>query len=66
MIYEFILRNEFDYPVEKMCKHLKVTKSSFYHWIKKRDLISPTVKKTLLLTDRIQFIFKENKEIYGS
>jgi putative transposase len=66
MIYEFILRNEFDYPVEKMCEYLKVTKSSFYHWSKKRDLISPSSEKTLLLTDRILFLFKDNKEIYGS
>jgi transposase InsO family protein len=49
-----------------MCKYLRVTKSSFYHWSKKRDLISPTSEKTLLLTNRILFLFKDNKQIYGS
>jgi len=66
MIYEFILRNEFGYSVEKMCKYLKITRSSFYHWEKQRDLRSPSNEKTLLLTGRIQFLFKENKQIYGS
>ena len=66
MIYEFILKNEFGYPVEKMCKYLRVTKNSFYDWVKKRDVLSPSNGKVQLLTGRIQFLFDENKQIYGS
>ncbi|MFT6138528.1 MAG: arginine repressor [Salibacteraceae bacterium] len=31
-----------------------------------RDLISQSNKKTLLLTNRIQFLFNQNKQIYGN
>ncbi len=38
MRYEFILRNETKYPVEKMCKSMKVSKNAYYHWVKTNAL----------------------------
>lgn len=66
MIYEFILKNEFRYPVEKMCKCLRVGRSSFYYWFNNNYLTSPLKEKTRLLDNRIRVIFEENRQIYGS
>jgi len=66
MKYQFILNNQEFYPVEKMCKYLKVGRSSYYHWVINNKLTSPSKEKTLFLDRRIKFIFEDNKQIYGS
>ncbi len=66
MKYQFILKNQGFYPVEKMCKYLKVSKSSYYYWTKNKKLTSPSKEKTLFLDRRIKFVFEDNKQIYGS
>lgn len=59
------MRNQKNYPVEKMCKCVKVSKNAYYNWLKNKDLKSiHTAKK--VLKDRIQLIFQDSKEIYGS
>lgn len=65
MRYKFILRNENKYPVEKMCKYMKVSKNAYYHWNKRKDLTSEVTPKTQL-KERIKVIFYESREIYGS
>ena len=65
MRYKFILRNEDNYPVEKMCKCMKVSKNAYYHWCKSKDVISAKSPKTSL-KERIKVIFYESREIYGS
>ena len=65
MRYLFILSNEANYPVEKMCKCMKVSKNAYYHWIKVKSVImseSPKVK----LMKRVRVIFEESRQIYGS
>ena len=65
MRYNFILRNEANYPVEKMCKYMKVSKNAYYHWTKiKRVIISESPKVKLM--KRISVIFKGSRQIYGS
>ena len=65
MRYKFILRNEYTYPVEKMCECMKVSKNSYYHWYKNKDLVVlKTAKKHL--EERIKVIFEESRQIYGS
>ena len=65
MRYQFILKNEDIYPVEKMCKCMKVNKNSFYYWLKNKDVSKMKASKQLLL-ERITFHFKQSREIYGS
>ena len=65
MRYKFILKNEENHPVEKMCKCMKVSKNAYYHWLKNKDLVNiKTVK--ILLKERIKIIFDNSREIYGS
>jgi len=53
------------YPVEKMCKSMRVSKNAYYHWLKNKKV---TVIKTptVHLKERIKIIFEESREIYGS
>ena len=65
MRYWFILRNEEVDPVEKMCKYMKVSKNSFYCWLKKKDLVKVKDSKRILM-ERIKIHFEQSREIYGS
>jgi transposase InsO family protein len=65
MRYAFILRNEYNYPVEKMCKYMKVSKNAYYHWCKNKNTMNTKTNK-MLLKERIKFIFNESRDIYGS
>ena len=67
MKYEFILKNDNIYPVEKMCKYLNISRSAYYYWFdNSNNLMSPLNEKTLLLDQRIRFVFEESRQIYGS
>jgi putative transposase len=39
MKYAFILKNENKYPVEKMCKCMKVSRNAYCHWFKQKSVI---------------------------
>jgi putative transposase len=65
MRYEFILRNENTYSVEKMCKCMEVSKNAYYYWFKNKNL-NKTKPSKIMLKERIKEIFEENKQIYGS
>ncbi|UOB18412.1 IS3 family transposase [Abyssalbus ytuae] len=63
--YEFILSNKGYFPVGKMCKCMKVSKSAFYNWLKTKDIRKE--KESLeYLKNRITVIFEESNQIYGS
>ena len=65
MRYDFILRNKELYPVEKMCHYMKVSKNSYYCWLKNKD--KPGIKSSkIILKQRIRVLFDESKQIYGS
>jgi len=65
MRYKFILKNGNNYPVEKMCRCMRVSKNGYYHWLKSKDLIVLETPK-MKLKERIKVIFEENRQIYGS
>ncbi len=65
MRYNFILRNEANYPVERMCKCMKVSKNAYYHWVKNKDTTALNTTKEKL-KERIKLIFEESRQIYGS
>jgi transposase InsO family protein len=48
-----------------MCKCLRVSKNAYYYWLKSKDSIVVETAKSHLKR-RIQFLFKDSKEIYGS
>lgn len=52
------------FPVEKMCKILKISKSSYYHWLKSG--ISNRAAKNRVLTKEIEDIFEDSNQTYGS
>lgn len=64
MRYKFIMKNENRYPVEKMCKCMKISKSAYYHWLKSKDIVTIQTPK-IYLSERIKVIFHENRQIYG-
>ena len=53
------------YTVEKMCKCMKVSKNSYYYWVKNKGTVSMKPSK-IYLKERIKTIFYDSKEIYGS
>ena len=65
MRYKFILNNEDNYPVEKMCKCMRVSRNSYYHWIKQKDVVVFNTPKKRL-KERIKLIFEQSRQIYGS
>ena len=65
MRYQFILNNEDIYPVEKMCKQMRVSKNSFYSWMKNKDIAKIKASKCLLM-ERVKIHFEQSREIYGS
>jgi putative transposase len=65
MRYNFILRNEDNYPVEKMCKLMRVSKSAYYHWNNTEFLVQKKTPK-MYLKERIKIVFEESRQIYGS
>ncbi len=48
-----------------MCYCLKISKNSYYNWLKNKGVVKESISK-LHLMSRISEIFKENKEVYGS
>lgn len=55
-------RNEF--PIEKMCKVLQVSKSGFYRWLKSGP--SKRARQNKLLTEQIRRIHQQSHGTYGS
>jgi len=54
-MYNFILMNDLNYPVEWMCRSMKVSKNAYYNWRRHQDIVfmsSPTSK----LKSRIKVI----------
>lgn len=48
-----------------MCKCMKVSKNSFYHWVKNKE--KPKIKESkMILQKRILVLFNQNRQVYGS
>lgn len=65
MRYQFILDNIDNFPVEKMCKCVKVSRNAYYYWVNTKDNIVEK-ESLVLLKKRIRLIFKQSRQIYGS
>jgi transposase InsO family protein len=64
MIFDFIKNHEKIFPIEKMCKVLKVSQSGYYRW--KNNFISNRVQKINSIKEKITAIYFESKQRYGS
>ena len=64
MIFDFIKNHEKIFPIEKMCKVLKVSQSGYYRW--KSNFISNRVQKVNSIKEKITAIYFESKQRYGS
>lgn len=64
MIFDFIKNHEKIFPIEKMCKVLKVSQSGYYHW--KQAIISKRIQRMNLVKEKITAIYFESKQRYGS
>ncbi|OOV17274.1 transposase [Flavobacterium sp. LM4] len=64
MIYLFIKDHEKTYSIEKMCRVLKVSPSSYYNW--KRQILSERQRRTALIKEEITSIYFNAKQRYGS
>ncbi|WP_235831930.1 IS3 family transposase [Paenimyroides viscosum] len=64
MIFDFIKNHERIFPIEKMCKVLKVSQSGYYRW--KFATISTRLQKKEVLKEKITLLYFESKQRYGS
>ncbi|WP_240723489.1 IS3 family transposase [Flavobacterium sp. GT3P67] len=64
MIYLFIKDHEKIYSIEKMCKVLAVSNSSYYKW--KKQVVSERQKRVVLIKEAITCIYFNAKQRYGS
>ncbi|WP_410504324.1 IS3 family transposase [Flavobacterium sp. HJJ] len=64
MIYSFIKNNEQLFPIEKMCKVLKVSSGSYYRW--KKQIITARSQRKITIQEQITLIYFESKQRYGS
>lgn len=66
MRYRFIAENKGNYPVEKMCNCMKVSKNAFYNWQRKKNSKQEGFSTVTLLKEKIREIFNASKQVYGS
>lgn len=64
MIFDFIKNHAKIFPIEKMCKVLKVSQSGYYRW--KTAAISQRLQKKNVLKEKITALYFESKQRYGS
>lgn len=62
--FQFIEDHRSEFPVEKMCKVLEVSRSGFYKW-RNAEVSNQAKRKALLLT-RITELFEANHGQFGS
>lgn len=64
MIFDFIKNHRKIFPIEKMCKVLKVSQSGYYRW--KIAVLSKRLQKKNVLKEKITVLYFESKQRYGS
>ena len=64
MRYRCIERRRNDYPVNMMCRVLRVSSSGYYAWRIRPE--SPRSKTDRMLTDEVKRVHRESRGVYGS
>ncbi|SHJ58294.1 Transposase InsO and inactivated derivatives [Arenibacter nanhaiticus] len=65
MRYRFIKDHKDKFPVEKMCKIMRVSKNAYYTWLRTRNT-NTTNSSLEILKQSIQEIYHDSNQIYGS
>jgi len=64
MKFAFIREHRRSWPVEVMCRVLKVSRSGFYAWYKRP--VSQRSQRNQQLLEKIRKVYRENQQRYGS
>ena len=64
MKFTFIREHDKEFPIRRMCRVLKVSRSGYYAWLKRPE--SRRSQEDRRLKEQIRTLFKKNKERYGS
>lgn len=64
MKFRFVRHHRKRWPVEVMCRVLKVSRSGYYAWIKRKPSARSQRQEKLL--EKIRIVHQENRELYGS
>jgi len=64
MKYRFIEDQQHQFPVEQMCRALKVSRGGYYAWLERP--LSKRAQENIILLERIEQISKASKGRYGS
>jgi putative transposase len=62
--FRFVRHHRRRWPVGVMCRVLKVSRSGYYAWTKRRP--SPRSRRQQKLLEKIRIVHQENRELYGS
>jgi transposase InsO family protein len=62
--YQFIEDHQEDWPIQRQCQVLQVTRSGYYAWQKRP--ISATAQKRAELTRQVQTVYAQNRRVYGA
>jgi transposase InsO family protein len=62
--YQFIEDHQADWPIQRQCQVLQVTRSGYYAWQKRP--ISATAQKRAELTRQVEKVYIENRRVYGA
>lgn len=64
MRFQFLKEHQKEYNIQKACKILRISRSGFYDYLKRRK--SNRTIENEALTEMIEDIFHENKGRYGA
>jgi putative transposase len=62
--YELIHTEKVNYPITLMCKVLKLARSGYYAWCKRK--LSPRNQENEILSEQIKLIHESSRQTYGS
>lgn len=66
MKFNFIKQHQTEFSVSLMCQLLKVARSSYYAYLKRKDEPSKRQKANKVLLEKIKLLFTKHKKRYGS
>jgi len=64
MKYRFIKASQYQFPVEKMCRALNVSRGGYYAWLERP--LSKRGQENIKLLERIKEIYESSRKRYGS
>jgi putative transposase len=63
--YQIILELSTDYSVSFLCELAKVSKSGYYKWLKRKDIMTPKQQENEIIKNYIVDVYEESNGTYG-